>query len=408
MQYWRLHNFLRYWVLIFLLPVLLNCADTKIKPGAETDTNNVPARYRALYNELATKLSDLDKTITSQWNGKKADTKFAVELLVANSNRGDVLLTDRVFNATRITLDRLQDLGVRSVAVSIQFPMLTRSFPRFIEYKDFYRRVAWEIRRRGLDFIVEMGTFFQETEFTKFKVDYSNLKLTDFRAGLRQMAQIIIDELRPDYLTILTEPDTMKNNTGLNFTVKNFSTTIRHVVDGLEHRGVKLGAGAGTWDNIQYFTELTDIPQLDYIDMHIYPIQQDFAWDKVNKITQQARQRQKSVSIGEAWLYKVSQHEFGRMSPVKAFARDVFSFWQPLDSLFMEVMVNLSHHVDAEFCSFFWMKYLYGYMDYNLRTSTLRPQQLINKMDAIAGQNILDNTLSKTGEKFKTLITTGQ
>jgi hypothetical protein len=68
-------------------------------------------------------------------------------------------------------------------------------------------------------------------------------------------------------------------------------------------------------------------------------------------------------------------------------------------------MVNLSHQVEAEFCSFFWMKYLYAYMDYNFQTRTLRLQQLINKMDAIAGRHILENTLSKTGEKFKTLIT---
>jgi hypothetical protein len=44
-------------------------------------------------------------------------------------------------------------------------------------------------------------------------------------------------------------------------------------------------------------------------------------------------------------------------------------------------------------------------MEYNSQTKTLRPQQLINKMDVIAGRNILNNTLSKTGEKFKTLIT---
>lgn len=376
-------------------------------PGAEIDTTDIPVQYRALYSELASKLYDLDETIRFQWNGKKADTKFGVELLVANSNRGEVLLTDQVFNSTKITLDRLQNLGVHSVAVSIQFPMLTRSFPRFTEYTDFYRRVALEIRRRGLGFIVEMGTFFRETEFTKFKINYSNYTLNSFRAGLREMARVIIDDMRPDYLTILTEPDTMQNNTGLNFSATNFSSTIRSVVEGLDHRSVKLGAGAGTWNHMQYFTALTEIPRLNYIDIHIYPIQRDFVLDKVPRIAKIAAKHNKGVSFGETWLYKVAKHELGRISPVKAFARDVYSFWQPLDSSFIEVMVNLSHHVEAEFCSFFWMKYLYGYMDYNSQTRALRPQQLINKMDAIAGRHILNNSLGKTGEKFKTLITAG-
>jgi hypothetical protein len=150
------------------------------------------------------------------------------------------------------------------------------------------------------------------------------------------------------------------------------------------------------------------MPQLDYIDMHIYPIQGDLILDRVVKIARQAKRHQKNVSIGETWLYKVSKKEFRTTSWEKAFARDVYSFWQPLDSSFIEVMVNLSHHVEAEFCSFFWMKYLYGYMDYNSQTKTLRPQQLINKMNAIAGRHILNNSLGKTGEKFKTLITTEQ
>ena len=392
-------------VMVFSL-VQMSCAGNKNATDEPIDTSHVPVEYRALYSELAAKLNSLDKTLNSQWDGKKAAVKFGVELLVANSNRGDVLLTDRVFRATTLTLNRLQDLGVRSVAVSIQFPLLTRSFPRFIEYKDYYRRVAREIRRRDFAFVVEIGTFFRETEFTKFKINYDNLTLDGFNAQLKEMTDIIIKELRPDYLTILTEPDTMQNNTGLDFTAKNFSATIRHVIRGLDPRGVKLGAGAGTWNQIEYFSTLAEIPQLNYIDIHIYPVQQDFVLDKVTRIADMATNRGKRISIGEAWLYKVFKHEFGRISPVKAFARDVYSFWEPLDSLFIEVIANLSHHVDVEFCAFFWMKHLYAYMDYDSQTRTLRPQQLINKMDIIAGQHILNNSLSKTGETFKSLNTT--
>jgi hypothetical protein len=229
-----------------------------------------------------------------------------------------------------------------------------------------------------------------------------------FNAQLRQMAERIIEDLRPEYLTILTEPDTQTKNTGLNFSVSNYADTIRHVAEGRQHPDVRLGAGAGTWSQMNYFDALAGIPQLDYIDLHIYPIHRDFVLDRVIDVANMAEKNRKGVSIGEAWLYKVSERELGRISPVKAFARDVYSSWQPLDNEFLDFIVNLSHHMDAQFCSFFWMKYLYSYLLYDDETRALQPQQLINKVDSVAGRQILTGTLNRTGEKFKMLIVSDQ
>jgi len=153
-----------------------------------------------------------------------------------------------------------------------------------------------------------------------------------------------------------------------------------------------------------YFKALARIPELDYLDLHIYPIQRDFVMNRVIQVTAIAQRNKKSVSIGEAWLYKVSERELGKISPVKAFARDVFSFWQPLDIMFLETVINLSHRIQAEFSSFFWMKYLYGYLDYNAHTKNLTPQQRINAVDSLAGRNILNNIPGIAGERFKALI----
>jgi hypothetical protein len=153
-----------------------------------------------------------------------------------------------------------------------------------------------------------------------------------------------------------------------------------------------------------YFSALAKIEQLDYIDLHIYPIQRDFVINRVGRITRIAAGQNKKISIGEAWLYKVSQRELGRIKPVTAFARDVYSFWQPLDRMFIEMLVGLSQHADAEFCSLFWMKYLYGYIDYNSRTQALAPQKLINLSEKAAGGRILDNSLNQTGKLYQELI----
>jgi hypothetical protein len=73
----------------------------------------------------------------------------------------------------------------------------------------------------------------------------------------------------------------------------------------------------------------------------------------------------------------------------------VYSFWQPPDSGFIEMLVGLGRRSNAEFCTLFWMKYLYGYIDYNSRTRNLAPQQLINRSEAAAGRRILKNRLNQ-------------
>jgi len=83
---------------LILAIVLIGCSAT---PDGKMDQTSgktrVPYRYRSLYNELDTKLDSLRSSVNAQWDGRKSDVNFGVELLVTNSNRGEVLLTDRVF-----------------------------------------------------------------------------------------------------------------------------------------------------------------------------------------------------------------------------------------------------------------------------------------------------------------------
>jgi hypothetical protein len=90
---------------------------------------------------------------------------------------------------------------------------------------------------------------------------------------------------------------------------------------------------------------------------------------------------------------------------VEAFARDAYSFWQPLDERFVATVANLAHTIQAEFCSFFWMNLLYAYVDYTPEISRLAPAQLMQVSRAAAAEKILAGTLSGTGERFQNLIT---
>jgi len=364
----------------------------------------VPENYRSIYREIDAEIDRQLPFIPLPWGQKKTDTAFGVQLLAANSNRGETLLSEQALQATALTLDRLKALGVQSVSISLHYPVLTRSHPRTSEYREFYRRIAAEIRKRGLAIIVELGSASQELEVGRVAVDYRGLKREKFGDGLREMAEAVIADIRPEFLTILSEPDTQTRNTGISFSPAEFAATVRRVAAGLDRTGVKLGAGAGSWVSIDYFKALAGVPELEYLDFHIYPVQHGFASDRILKAAETARTKGKRVSIGAAWLYKASAHEFNRIAPVEAFARDAFSFWQPLDANFIELVVNLARTIDAEFCSFFGTKYLYAYIEHSAETSRLSAGQIMKLSDQAAAENILQGSLSQTGERLKELV----
>ncbi len=381
--------------------LLAGCAAAPPSSLPNLETEGVPQAFRPLYRELEAELALLNP-IKLDWGGYEG-TIFGAELLVVNGNRGEDLLEPRVLPATALTLDRLKELGVRSVSLSIPYPLLTSVYPKTPELRDFYRRVAAEVRARGLTLVVEMGSMFREPELSRMTVDTHDLTRERFEAGLREMAEAVIAETRPDYLTILSEPDTQRRNTGLRYSPADFAATVRKVVKDLDRRGARLGAGAGTWSSSDYFKELAAIAELDYIDLHIYPIQMGFAADRALKAAELAKARGKRVTIGEAWLYKAAGREFGRIQPVEAYARDVFSFWQPLDGLFIETVVKLARTVRAEFCSFFWMKYFFGYVVHSDKTDRLPPGELMRLSDEAAAGEIRRGRLSVTGERFREL-----
>jgi hypothetical protein len=389
-------------LLIVCLASLLSGASAARPSAAQP-----PPAYAALYAELEGKLDDLQQAVAAGWDGQRHDVAFSVELISANSNRGPLLLTEENFAFTLLLLDRLTALGARGVALSINYPLLVPTFPRADEYVDFYRRVAAAVRQRGLALIVETTTIFPDPEFSPIGIDYTGLTIDRYREEKRRMVETVIRELRPDYLTVESEPATVTRNTGLPNPVATHVATVRYLLDGLDRAGVQVGAGAGTWDNPAYFEALARDTDLDYLDLHIYPIQGDFVVPRVAQIAAMARQYGKRLSVGEAWLYKASARDLMNATPATAvtvFARNAFSFWAPLDQRFLGVLVTLCHREQMVFCAVFWLQYLFGYVEYTDETGTVPPQQLTARVNAVAARNIRDGVLSPTGETFRDLI----
>ena len=370
-------------------------------------SQNVPENYQELYNTLLAKLNVIDSTLSAKWNGDKFCTNYCTSLFNANSSRGEVLLEPQVIEGIKIFLDALDSLSVSAIDLAIQYPILVESFPKSENYLNFYKQVVQEIRSRGFKLIIGCQSTFRDTVFGQLDVDafYMDLTTERYKSEKKQMIETIITQLQPDYLTIETEPTTQKMNLGLDFSVSGVIEYIEYFLDGLNKNGVFIGAGSATWDEIGYIDAIAQQPEIDYIDFHIYPINHDYFVDKVFAVDSLARFYDKKLVIGECWLYKTTDAELGVVPPHVIFARDVFSFWIPLDSMFTECVVKLSHFSDIELTSLTWVYYFFKYIDYVPEHDNMPLDQLYNMAFTAATPNIISKTFSRLGTIFHSLIT---
>lgn len=86
------------------------------------------------------------------------------------------------------------------------------------------------------------------------------------------------------------------------------------------------------------------------------------------------------------------------------YGRDVYRFWEPLDSKFLEVLAKLANYKNYEFISPFWSTYLFGYIDYDATTRSLPYDELRRRDNMEASKNILSHKLSGSGLAYQKLI----
>jgi len=382
--------------------------ETQTDPKAKTETEYaIPTEYQPLYEEISQRLETFDTYLDSHWNGARSNVIFGAELLPANGHQGEKLLTEENYKGMLAYLDGLQSLGIDGVKIAISYPLLAPDFPNSDRYLEYYKNLAQELRKRDMKILVAIGNLFQDSSFTDLQVSFSNLTFAKYRQTKRQIAERIIKEIHPDYLTIANEPSTEAMTTGLKVTVPEFTETVRYVLNGLDRSGVLVGAGTGTWNHLDYVKSLARDTSLDYIDIHIYPA--NFLEQAIT-IAEIASAHNKRLIIGEAWMYKVYGSELGDLGDMatqaKIFGRDVYSFWEPLDSRFLETLVKLANYKGYEFISPFWSKYFFAYLDYEAVPKNLNYRQMTQLSNQEAFRNILSNELTLTGLTYRELINT--
>lgn len=377
-------------------------SDKENSPDAQT---LVPSEYQRLYDGIASHLDTFDDYLNSLPNGKKNKIILGAELLPANGHQGDKLLTQENYDGTLLYLDALQSMGVQGVKISINYPLLAPDFPNSAGYLEYYKNIGQELRKRNMTMLVAIGNLFPDPSFTDLQISFANLTFDEYRQTKRQIAEIIINEIHPDYLTLANEPSTEAMTTGLKVTVPQFTETVNYILNGLDRKGVLIGAGAGSWNNVDYVKFLAGDTDIDYIDIHIYPANY---LEQALTMADIAHDGNKRLIIGEAWTYKAYDSELGDLGNIATqadiFGRDVYSFWEPLDARFLETLVRLAGYEDYEFISPFWSKYFFGYLDYETLPEDVTYRQLSQLSNQKAGQNIKSHKLTGTGLTYQKLI----
>lgn len=242
--------------------------------------------------------------------------------------------------------------------------------------------------------------------------------LTEQRFGQERYLEVrtLMQQIQPDYLSLVTEPETFSAATGVSLSAAEWKIYVEGILAQLAidvpGHSTKLGAGSGTWEPVDYITAFAQVPGLYYIDLHVFPpaspstdfLAKLLEWPDLARTIDAS----KNIVISEAWLYKAAAAELDG-APINSdfLARDVWSFWQPLDELFLDAMARTAHYKNYELITPFWSRYFFAYLDYNDPSlAELGALALMTRADQTAFGAVLAGRTSGTGVTFQRLATT--
>ncbi len=372
--------------------------------------SDVPAEYRALYAELGSHLRAFENRLG---NPPKHDVVLATNLLTANSHAGPALLREDWWRSNLLYLDRLKALGVTGVTVSLGYPLLTPAFGDPAPYLSFYKTLAEEIRRRGMKLLVEHNVLLPNYTLVPVRPYYAQLDLRRFADERAAEAVRIVREIRPDYLSLVLEPQTHAISVGkridIDEWVRYVKATVARIAKAAPGHSTRLGAGCGNWEDPHYVSRFAKIKGLDYVDFHLYPLsngyidylQRTLEWaDAVRRLDPG-----KQIVISEAWLFKAGAQELGGdPTDARMFARDVYSFWEPLDAHYMRVLGKMARVKGFALIAPFWSRYFFAYLPHgDPALRALEPHALMRRANQAAFAALLANRTTATGRAYGAL-----
>lgn len=389
------------------------CNGSELSPSPTSSTNPplpgagaVPSSYRSLYDHVSSQLNAFSQALAATpASGAASGSKpvAGAELLVANGNRLTGLLAPTTMQLVSTTLDRLKALGVGGITLGIKVPMLLTSFTADAgRYADFYATVADEIRARGMVVSVELGALFCGTVYATCTNPFGG-SYQAFVSDTSTQARIVLDRVKPTYLTLFAEPDTEAKLTG----IAELDTPVgaaRAVSDILAaigpHSGTEIGAGAGTWLPTTFATAIAAQP-VDYLDTHIYPVG---APEGANAaaIAGIARHAHKPLVVDEVWLYKSAQPGLDTSlgGAEQVFRQDFFSFWEPLDARFLQTTAAWARKAGVSYVSAFWSWRFFAYLTWSPALDAAPYPELTAAFNRVLMPALADHVATRVGRQW--------
>jgi hypothetical protein len=311
----------------------------------------VPTTYQSQYSTLQGHLASFASIAGSPSPGSPTVLASSLEFANANTLTPNVLQGNALANSTAM-IQAMKALGETGVTVQVNFPLLVTAFPDSATYTSFYSQIAATVHAAGMTLIVEANPLFENISSLPVSTFYAGLTLQSLEADYQQQTQTIINVMAPSYVTILTEPDTdtaLFHNSALDISSPAIGVQfVKGVLAGLDRKGTKVGAGTGSWQDATYDQSLLSGTGIDFLDMHTFPIGPN---DLANMAAQVAAAKTVHMPIvmTECWLYKqtlTAQPGEGVTGAPNEQKVETYSFWEPLDSEFVNAMVTYARSND--------------------------------------------------------------
>ncbi|HLY19782.1 MAG TPA: fibronectin type III domain-containing protein [Bryobacteraceae bacterium] len=372
----------------------------------------VPSTFQDLYTELDNYLVNFNATLGTP---PKYPYLLCGNLLAANGNAGPQLLNAGPNMPMQI--NALKAMGAQAIAIEIGFPMLYEPFltsqgETYAAWASYYQSVAAAVRAAGLKLVIENDTLLVNDVQAGWDAApfYATLNWTQYMQARAQTALNIAQLMQPDYLMVLAEPQTEYDNSGQANTntpsgsgqlLSQIISTVKASVPALP-----LGAGVGTAqiNALSFIQEYVTLP-VDFIDMHIYPINRNYL-PIAQQIAQTAAAAGKPVSMTECGLWKIRDTEVNVLSIDQVRARDPFSFWQPLDAYFLQTMETLANSTQMIFMNPFGTDYWFAYQTYDDSTMNMDPATILGLEGSLAAASLNQAAFTSTALNYYNSVVT--
>jgi len=385
-------------------------------PQPTLHADHIPLEYARLYQDLQSKMDDYQSQLLQEWDGSKfPKLLYAAGFTLADGSRGPELWKRTTKQEYLLTLDRFQQMGIQGVSIHLPYPILAPDFPESAEFLAHYNWLFKEVHSRNLTIHIN-NLPLAKPEISGLRTSYYYAQLPDWEtylAGRSAMALLIAYELKPDSITfamdpsqeeLIVDPD-QHLATQPYLATDRYPVFVKSVAQIIKKSGVQVGARISAWDDSQAAQRLATHPQLDFLDLHIFPILGNKLETTLNQILLASRANKK-IMVSEAWLYKASSQEV--MQPGGAFreanGRNVYSFWYPLDQQFHELLVQTAHHNHFTLISPSWTRHYFAYLDYQNQLSDLEVKTLIERCDELSILKLKTGEFTPTAQRYQELI----